>query len=353
GGYVLPCALSLGNFGAFARRSDRTIRLYSENFSGAGVVVASLDDLQYRREDNWANYAKGVVSELLARGLDIDGGFDAAVIGNLPNASGLSSSASIELLFAAYLNDQFHLGLSKPELAVLCKKVENEYIGVNCGIMDQFVVANGVAQHALLLNCATLVFTTVPLRLGEYAIVICNSKVKRGLVDSKYNDRRRECEEALAILQRFTPIRELCDLEVLAFTRYGKHLSDDVLFRRARHAVTENARTKAAHRQLESGDLVGFGKAMTFSHVSLRDDYEVSCPELDELVRLALANGAIGARMTGAGFGGCTVNIVSQALLPAFKTAVVEGYYKAFGLMTEIYVAEPADGVHAIDGDCR
>jgi len=353
GGFVLPCALSLGNFGAFVRRNDRTIRLYSENFTGAGIVVTALDDLRYRREDNWANYAKGVVREMLSRGCVMNGGFDAVVYGNLPNASGLSSSASIELLFAAYLNDAFDLGFTRPELAVLCKKVENEYIGVNCGIMDQFVVANGVKNHALLLDCSTLEFTAVPLRLGEFAIVVCNSKVKRGLVDSKYNERRRECDEALAILQRSVPIENLCDLDIPAFERFRGPLTADVLFRRVRHAVTENARTKAAHRQLESGDLVGFGKAMTASHVSLRDDYEVSCPELDKLVELACENGAIGARMTGAGFGGCTVNIVPKGLIPVFKSAIVEGYYKAFGLMTEIYVAEPADGVHAVSGDSR
>ena len=254
GGFVFPTALSIGNGGAFCLRDDRTVRLYSENFAGAGIVLASLDDLAYRREDSWANYAKGVVREMAMRGA-IGRGFDAAVHGDLPQASGLSSSASIELLFACFLNDAFGLGLSRPELAVLCRKVENEYIGVNCGIMDQFVIANGKKDCALLLDCATLDFTAVPLSLGDRAIVIVNSKVKRGLVDSKYNERRRECDQALAILNRTVAAAHLCDLDEKTFLMNSAALGDGVLFRRARHAVTENARTKGALKQLQSGEI--------------------------------------------------------------------------------------------------
>ncbi|MFA5006507.1 MAG: galactokinase [Candidatus Izemoplasmatales bacterium] len=348
GGFVLPTALSLGNEGAFRLRDDRTIRLYSENFAGAGIVATTLDHLAYRREDSWANYAKGVVREMAMRGGTIDRGFDAAVHGDLPQASGLSSSASIELLFACFLNDAFGLGYTRPDLAVLCRKVENEYIGVHCGIMDQFVIANGRKDCALLLDCATLAYTPVPLALGECSIVIVNSKVKRGLVDSKYNERRRECDRALSILKESVAVDHLCDLDEKTFRKHASALGDGVLYRRAKHAVTENARTRGALEQLRRGDVAGFGRAMDASHASLRDDYEVSIPELDLLVDLAGKNGALGARMTGAGFGGCTVNIVPKGAIPAFSDEVAEGYYKAYGLMAEIYVAEPSDGVRRI-----
>ncbi|MDP3130708.1 MAG: galactokinase, partial [Bacillota bacterium] len=239
------------------------------------------------------------------------------------------------------------LGYDRPALAVLCKKVENEYIGVNCGIMDQFVIANGKKDHALLLDCATLLFTAVPLDLDDHSIVICNSKVKRGLVDSKYNERRAECDAALALLSKRESLRHLCDLDPAAFEASAADLPD-VLYRRAKHAVTENARTKGAADQLKNHDLAGFGGAMNASHDSLRDDYEVSCPELDRLVDLAREHGAIGARMTGAGFGGCTVNIVPKALVPAFTTAVTEGYYRTYGLLAEVYLAAPSDGTRKV-----
>ncbi len=346
GGYVFPAALSIGNFGAFSPRADRCVRLYSENFPGAGVVTLDLDRLDYRKADSWANYAKGVIRELQAR-RPFSHGFDAVVWGDLPQASGLSSSASIELLFATYLNDAFALGLSRPNLAVLCKKVENEYIGVNCGIMDQFVIANGKKDHALLLDCATLAFSAVPLDLKDHDIVIVNSKVKRGLVDSKYNERRAECDAALAILAKSVPVRALCELDKPTFVSAAAGLPD-VLFRRAKHAVFENARTIGAAEQLNQGDLAAFGAAMNASHDSLRDDYEVSIPELDRLVELALEHGAIGARMTGAGFGGCTVNLVPKALVPAFSVGVAEGYYRSFGLLAEVYVAAPSDGTRKV-----
>jgi len=344
GGFVFPCALSIGNYGAIALRQDSVIRFFSQNFEAVGILTCALNDLEFNPNHNWANYAKGVIRELLLRGMKIDHGFDIAVFGDLPNSSGLSSSASIELLIAVMMNDLFHLGISRPDLAVLCKKVENEYIGVNCGIMDQFIIANGQADHALLLDCTTLAFTQVPLRLGDYAIVICNSRVKRGLVDSKYNERRAQCEAALKIFQQHLPVGALCDLTEEQFGQYAAFLPDEVIFRRAKHAVTENVRTKNAHLQLLANDLVGFGAAMTASHRSLRDDYEVSCPELDTLVDLALKNGSIGSRMTGAGFGGCTVNLVKTAQLDHFRSAIVEGYRAVYGLEAPIYVAKPSDG---------
>lgn len=348
GGYVFPTALSIGTYGAIALRKDDNIRLYSENFPSAGTIEVNLHHLDYQAEHHWANYAKGVVKELTDRGFIISRGFDIVIYGDLPNSSGLSSSASIELLIAVMMNDLFGLNISRPDLAVLCKKVENEYIGVNCGIMDQFIIANGVKDHALLLDCNTLKYTKVPLELGDYAIVICNSKVKRGLVDSKYNERRNECEKSLTVFKKYLDINYLCDLSLNDFNLYQKFLSDETLVKRSRHAVTENFRAKEAVHQLKDNDLMGFGLAMNASHDSLRDDYEVSCPELDTLVALARENGSIGSRMTGAGFGGCTVNLVKKSEIDAFTKNVLSGYLKKCGIQGEIYVALPSDGTKEI-----
>jgi galactokinase len=344
GGFVLPAALSLGNYGVFARRSDRNLRLYSENLADAGTIECDLSDLSFRREDGWANYVKGVVREFLVRGVRIDHGFDAVVWGDLPQGSGLSSSASIELLFAVYLNDVLSLGLTRSELSILCKKVENEYIGVACGIMDQFVIANGRKDHALLLNCDTLAFEQIPLRLGAHAIVILDSRVQRGLAGSKYNERRDQCDKAFAILRRWVSAPSLCAIDPETFASLEPRIGDDVLCRRARHAVTENARVLAAVAALKSGDLVRFGRLMDASHASLRDDYEVSVPELDYLVDASRRSGALGARMTGAGFGGSAVAVVPLDKVPGFSAAVKEGYRRSFGRDVGIYIAETSDG---------
>ncbi|PKL01494.1 MAG: galactokinase [Tenericutes bacterium HGW-Tenericutes-1] len=348
GGFVFPTALSIGNYGAIALRSDSLIRLYSENFPQYGIIEVQLNNLLYNPSHNWSNYVKGVILEIINQGYPINQGFDLIVYGDLPNSSGLSSSASIELLIAVMMNDLFKLKINRPDLAVLCKKVENEYIGVNCGIMDQFVIANGVKDHALLLDCHTLEFSKVPLDLGEYKIVICNSKVKRGLVDSKYNERRNECETSLKIFQKHLPITNLCDMTQSQFDTYKCELPNDVLLKRSRHAVTENLRAIAAVKQLKENDILAFGKAINQSHISLRDDYEVSCKELDTLVELALQNGSIGSRMTGAGFGGCTVNLVKETNLEHFTNAVLKGYEATYALQGEVYVAMPSDGTKEI-----
>jgi galactokinase len=329
-------------------RKDRVLRFYSANFPDQGIIECDLDHLVYDKSHGWANYAKGIFAEFFHRGLIIPFGFDSAVSGDLPTASGLSSSASIELLFATMLNTILGYQLSKPDLAVLGKKVENEYIGVNCGIMDQFIIANGQKDHAILLNTSTLAFKQVPILLKDYDIVICNSKVKRGLADTKYNERRSECDKALAILKTHTPIANLCDLTPNQFAPLERYLTDAIVLRRARHAITENARTVGAYDQLLKGDLLGFGAALDASHVSLRDDYEVSCKELDILVSLAKKNGSIGSRMTGAGFGGCTVNLVPKTKLKTFMANVAKGYLQETGITVEIYVAQIADGTKEI-----
>jgi galactokinase len=344
GGFVFPTALSIGTYGAIALRQDRSIRLYSENFPEIGIVTISLDDLKYKPEHHWANYVKGIIGELIESGHPISTGFDIALYGDLPNSSGLSSSASVELLIGVMMNDLFNLGISRTDLALLGKKVENEYIGVNCGIMDQFVIANGLKDHALLLDCDSLEYKKVPLVLKDYSIVICNSKIKRGLSGSKYNERRAECQAGLEIFKQYLAIENLCDMSQAQFDQYASLIKADNVQRRCRHAVTENQRVVRAVEQLKADNLIAFGKAITESHESLKTDYEVSIPELDTLVELALKNGSIGSRMTGAGFGGCTVNLVKTADIGRFSQNVIKGYEKIHHLTAEIYVALPSDG---------
>jgi galactokinase len=343
GGKVFPCALSIGTYGFIAKRKDRKIRMISGNFPEVGIIESNLDDLTNKKQDRWANYVKGIVELFVRLGKPIEVGFDLAIFGDLPNSSGLSSSASVEVLTGVMLNHLYDLHFTPVELAVYGKEVENKYIGVNCGIMDQFVIAVGQANHAILLDTATLEYEAVPLRLDEYEILICNSKVKRGLVDSSYNERRADCDTAVAQLKRYVDIDYLCDLTPAEFAPLAQHLKGDPL-KRARHAITENDRTMEATRRLKNNDFIGFGQLLNATHVSLRDDFEVSCKELDKLVELALANGSIGSRMTGAGFGGCTVNIVKRADRERFIRDVSQGYKKAFGFDCEIYVAAVADG---------
>jgi galactokinase len=348
GGKVFPCALSIGTYGLIAKRNDRNIRMISGNFPDVGIIESSLDDLANKKQDHWANYVKGVVELFVRLGKQIDVGFDLAIYGDLPNSSGLSSSASVEVLTGVMLNQLYDLHFSPVEIAVYGKEVENKYIGVNCGIMDQFVIAVGKANHAILLDTATLAYEAVPLRLDEYEILICNSKVKRGLVDSKYNERRADCDAAVRELKRHVDIDYLCDLTPDEFSLLAHHLNGDPL-KRARHAITENDRTMEATRRLKTNDFIGFGQLLTATHVSLRDDFEVSCKELDKLVELALDNGSIGSRMTGAGFGGCTVNIVKKENRERFTREVSQGYNNAFGFDCEIYVAAVADGAKELN----
>ena len=348
GGHVFPMAIGIGTYGAINRNNSDIIRLYSHNFQHAGIIEVGLNSLEYDTAHGWANYVKGVIKEFRDRGLLIASGFDIAIAGDLPTGAGLSSSASIELLIAEMLNVIFDNGLGKTDLAFLSKKVENEYLRVRCGIMDQFTIANGKKNHAILLNTSTMVYSYVPLALGEHDIVICNSKVSRGLADSKYNKRREECEEALRILRQELPLRHLCDLSFPEFTRVMHLLEDPVIFKRAKHAITENQRTLNSYRLLVENDIISFGEMLLESHYSLKNDYEVSCDELDTLVELATNNGSIGSRMTGAGFGGCTVNIVRSVDFPRFRDQVAKGYQKKYGLIPDIIIANPEDGCKEI-----
>ena len=345
GGHVFPCAISLGTYALAARRSDAKLRLFSVNLPRMGVLEFPVRGLKYNREYSWANYLLGVVRLLEDAGYALTTGFDVQLCGNLPNGAGLSSSASIEVLMAVLLNELCGFGLDRVTLVKLAQRAENEFVGMNCGIMDQFAVGMGKMDCAVFLDCQTLQYRYSHIDLKGASIVIVNTNKRHSLTSSGYNDRRRDCEAALADLQRVRPIQALGELTPAEFDALAQHIKSPVGRRRARHAVYENARTIEAVAALEADDVAKFGRLMHDSHVSLRDDYEVSCRELDTLAELAWRQpGVIGARMTGGGFGGCTVNLVENAAIPAFEAALREGYTKAIGYEPSFYVANIADG---------
>ena len=347
GGYVFPCALDRGITCAARLRGDRRVRLYSDNFADIGIVEASLDDLG--GDGRWGDYVKAVLSAFLSYGYSLDRGMELAYSGDLPDGAGLSSSAAMEVLTGAVLRELFGLAVTAQELALIGQFAENRFIGLNCGIMDQFASAMGRADHAILLDTNTLRYTYAPIPGDRAAVVIINSGVKHSLASSAYNDRRRECETALAQLNTVTKTRSLCALTPEAFAEYGAAVTDPVAYRRARHAVTENARTVEAVQALNRGDLDAFGAMMTASHLSLRDDYEVSCPELDALAEAALnIDGVYGARMTGGGFGGCTVNLVRRDRAEAFVEEMKAFYQRTFGRPAPIWIVRIGDGARVI-----
>ncbi|MCM3620170.1 galactokinase [Sutcliffiella horikoshii] len=352
GGHVFPCALSVGTYAIARKRDDREVNMYSKNFPDAGIINFQLDHLVYDEKDNWANYPKGVIREFVKNGHDSDAGLDVLFFGNIPNGAGLSSSASIELVTSVLLKALFSLQVEMVEMVKMSQKAENEFMKVNCGIMDQFSIGMGRADHALLLDCNTLSYTYSPIHLKDATLVIGNTNKRRGLADSKYNERRTECEQALKEIQEHHSIQSLGDLTPSQFEEVKHHLSNDVIKRRAKHAVYENDRTKEAVHLLEMGDIKGFGQLMNDSHRSLRDDYEVTGRELDALVEAAWnQQGTIGARMTGAGFGGCTVNLVENAHLDEFLKNVKGQYEKATGLVPEFYTVEIGDGAREMNMD--
>ena len=350
GGHVFPCALTIGTYGIARKREDRKIRFYSENFSRLGVFETSLDDLVYHEEANWTNYPKGVVWAFKEKGYVADTGFDLVMYGNIPNGSGLSSSASVELLMGVILVDMFGFeGLSMIDLALLGQYAENKFNGMNCGIMDQFAIAMGKENQAIFLDTADLSYEYAPIEMKGAKIVIAASNKKRKLTDSKYNERRAECEEALADIQKQMDIKALGDLTEEQFEEVKDAVKNPVCRKRARHAVYENQRTIKAVAALKAGDLETFGKLMNASHVSLRDDYEVTGKELDTLVEAAWKQeGVIGSRMTGAGFGGCTVSIVKEEAIDDFIKNVGEIYEKEIGYAADFYVVEIGDGSRRI-----
>lgn len=350
GGMVLPVAIDLGTYAIVSKRADRTVRVSSLNFSSLGVLSFSLDDISYRPDYDWANYPMGVFHTMIQAGHSIPYGFDILYMGDLPNGAGLSSSASIEVLTATIVNETYGLGISVEEIALLCQKSENVFNGVNCGIMDQFSIAVGKSEHALLLNCDTLAYEHVPADLGDYRIVIINTNKKRGLVDSEYNKRREECEEALGTLGKVVKIEALCDLTPKDFLAVSEQLKGDSVYKRAYHAVVENARTIKGKEALVSGDLISFGEWMYRSHDSLKNYYEVSCPELDAIVEISgKIRGVLGARMTGAGFGGCAIALVHEAHIESYKQQVSSYYNEKTGLIADFYVAKISGGASRVE----
>ena len=350
GGHVFPCALTIGTYGVARKREDRKIRLYSENFSKMGVIETSLDDLVYRDSAGWTNYPKGIVWTFEEKGYPVEKGFDMLMYGNIPNGSGLSSSASVELLMGIILKDLFgYEDLTMINLALIGQYGENNFNGMNCGIMDQFAIAMGKKDHAIFLDTQNLQYEYAPIRMDGYKIVIAASNKKRRLTDSKYNERRAECEEALKDIQSVRKIQALGEMTEEEFEQVKDAVKDPVCRKRAKHAVYENQRTIQAVKALKNNDLETFGKLMNESHVSLRDDYEVTGKELDTLVEAAWKqDGVIGSRMTGAGFGGCTVSIVKEEAVDAFIKNVGEIYEKEIGYEADFYVVEIGDGTRRI-----
>lgn len=346
GGHVFPCALTLGTYGLARKREDRTLRFYSVNFEKLGVVETSLDDLVPHKEASWTNYPKGVMWAFEKRGYRLDHGLDILIWGNIPNGSGLSSSASLEVLTGVILKDIFGFDqVSMVDIALIGQDAENNFNGCNCGIMDQFASAMGKKDHAIFLDTNTLNYEYAPVVLEDAKIVITNSKVKHSLVDSAYNDRRNESETALRELQTEVEIQTLGDLTEEEFEMYKNAIQDPIRQKRAKHAVYENQRTIRAVEALKNNDVELFGKLMNASHQSLRDDYEVSCEEIDILVDLAQAMpGVLGSRITGGGFGGCTVSIVKNDTVDRFVEEIGKAYQEKVGHEAEFYVVEIGDG---------
>ncbi|WP_206832140.1 galactokinase [Alicyclobacillus fructus] len=355
GGYVLPAALTMGTWLVVRPRPDRRFR-FATTFSDR-VVEVSADDVQFRPEQDFANYPLGVIDVLHRRGVDAPG-MDLFFFGNLPVGAGLSSSASVEVVTAFAINDLTGAHLDLEALAVIAQQAENEFVGVNCGVMDQFSIAMGRKDMALSLNCLTLAYQLVPVHADGYRLVIANSNVPRKLAGSKYNERRAECEAALAIVKRrFPEIQALAEIDPSAWPEIepwlraegGRGMDADVIVRRARHVVMESHRAREAARLLENGQIEAFGELMNASHRSLRDDYEVTGEALDALVEAAWeAEGCIGSRMTGAGFGGCTVSLVREDAVESFTRHVETAYRKATGRTPSFYVTDIGDGVHAL-----
>lgn len=350
GGHVFPCALTLGTYGLARKREDRKLRFYSANFTRLGVIETSLDDLIPSDEAGWTNYPKGVMWAFEKRGVKFDTGVDFLIYGNIPNGSGLSSSASLEILTGLMLKDMFGVEqFSMQDLALIGQYSENNFNGMNCGIMDQFASAMGKKDCAIFLDTSTLNYEYAPVVLKDARIVITNSKVKHSLVGSAYNDRRNECETALEELKKVVDINTLGDLSEEEFEAHKDVITSDICRKRAKHAVYENQRTIKAVKALKEDNVEEFGRLMNASHVSLRDDYEVSCEEIDILVDLAWKiPGVIGSRITGGGFGGCTVSIVKNDAVDTFIDTIGKQYKEKVGHEAEFYVVDIGDGAHVI-----
>lgn len=353
GGMVLPVAINLGTYAVVALRNDRLVKLMSLNFESMGVMSFELDRIAYNAEMDWANYPMGIFKTLADLGFELTSGMDILYFGDLPNGAGLSSSASIEVLTATMIKDLYNLALSPEQIAVYSQKSENTFNGVNCGIMDQFAIAMGKSEHAVLLNCESLAFEHVPAELDNYRIVIINTNKKRGLVDSEYNARRSECENALSILKQSfkkREISELCDLSPAEFLSVSESIEDPVVYKRAFHAIVENYRTLRSKEALSNGDLAAFGEWMYGSHESLKHNFEVSCYELDTVVDYCRSvRGVLGARMTGAGFGGCAIALTHKDHIEELKLGLSNHYHNLTGLKADYYIAQISGGTTRVE----
>lgn len=346
GGKVMPCAISPGTWLAIGKNTEKRFRFQSLNFSETADL--QIQSCYSKSGKAWFNYPLGVIDQFCRADHSLSG-LDMLFYGNLPIAAGLSSSASIEMVTAFALNQLFQLGVEKKELALLCKRVENEFIGVNSGIMDQFAVAMGKKDRAILLNCDTLEFEYLPVNTGDHILVIINSNKQRTLADSKYNERFAECGAALKLLKREIKAENLCDIDLPTFKSHQHLLTDPVLQKRALHVISENERVTDAATALKAGQLKRFGELLYASHQSLKDLYEVSGKELDTIVDFCKRyDGCLGARMTGAGFGGCAIALIKQDRLDEFPTEL-SGYYKnEVGYEPEVFASEIGDGVREI-----
>jgi len=345
GGHVFPCALTIGTYAVARLNQENVFRFYSSNFEKLGVIEVPLDGIEYDEKDNWANYPKGVIEVFCKEGFNVYAGMDILYYGNIPNGAGLSSSASVEVLTGFILKEIFGFDLDLVQIALIGQRAENEFVGMNCGIMDQFAIAMGRKDNAIFLDTATLQYEYAPIIMENAKIIIACSNKKRKLGESKYNERRSQCESALKDLQEVVAINNLGDLTEEEFETYKDAIKDPLHADRAKHAVYENQRTIKAVSALKANDLKTFGKLMNASHISLRDDYEVTGIELDTLAEEAWKQpGVIGSRMTGAGFGGCTVSIVENDKVEGFIENVGKVYQDKIGYAADFYVVDVGSG---------
>ena len=345
GGSVFPCALSIGTYGIFRKRQDNKVLCYSMNFEDLDVIEFSLQDFVYDKKDNWVNYVKAVIWAFAQKFGKIEQGFEFLCYGNIPSGSGLSSSASLELLISKILIDEYKINIDMIEASILSQLAENKFIGVNCGIMDQFAIAMGKKDYAILLNTDTLDYKYIPAKLDNYKIVISNTNKERKLSESKYNERRAECEKALSFIQKYKQVKNIADLTIDEFETIKYRIEDEICLKRATHVVYENERTKKAVELLQQDDLEQFGKILNESHKSLKELYEVTGIELDTLVEISQQQkGVLGSRMTGAGFSGCTISIVKEDCIDKFTEVVGKKYKEKIGYEPSFYTVQIGNG---------
>ncbi|XMB72437.1 galactokinase [Mycoplasmatota bacterium WC30] len=348
GGAVLPFCINLGIYAAAKPRRDNQINIYSDNLPNMGVISFTLSNLKYNVKQSFANYASGFLHELLENGYKLNNGFDLVIIGNLPRGGGLSSSAALLLLIGNVINDFNQLGLSKTDMALISKSVENNYIGVNCGIMDQFIIANGLKNNIMYLESNTLYYEQIPFDMLSHKFVLVNSKVTRKLSLSKYNVRFRETQDVLKTLQKHVNINHICDLKPEDYNKYEKHIKLPELIRRFKHLVDENARVKQSVMALKTNDFDLLGNLITLAHASARDLYEISSEKLDNLVEMGMESGSLGSKMIGGGFGGSILNLVKTDELDKFIENFTDLYIKEYNTKPIINVVEVTGGTGEI-----